>query len=114
MNRNGVRFSRLPEQYKICEGSPAGAQREALALPIVDTFVVTEKTSSPSLPLQLCPNRVLHTCLLKEAASTAVKSSGVPSSVVVSKLERPYLSNEGEGSAVSAMQISKHHILSTC
>lgn len=99
-----------------CEGSPAGAQGGALALPVGGTFVVIEKTSSPIITLQLCPNavsyHVLHTCLLKEAASTTVMSSGVPSSVV-SKLERPYLANEGEGSAVSAMQISKYHILST-
>lgn len=96
----------------VSEGSPAGAQRGALALPVGGTFVVTEKTF-PVLSLQLCPNvvsySVLHTCLLKEAASTTVMSSGVPSSVV-SKLERVYLANEGQGSAVSVMQISKYHI----
>lgn len=67
---------------------------------------------SPQVPVGQTPSLLCHascvlilsaagalqTCRLKEAASTTVMSSGVPSSAV-SRVERPYLSNKGDGSA---------------
>lgn len=89
------------------ESSTAEVLRGSLTTSVTGTFAARQKTCSPILPLQLFLNIisycVLHTCRLKEAASTTVMSSGVPSSGV-STLERPYLSSKGDSLVVSSMQ----------